>query len=170
MNDPLLVNGACDVRRRASCLECETAYNLFDLLLAGVVAMGLVVSARVVLDAPSTLQRVFAVAVLVGCGVSAWLVTRRLGAVGHVHLDRAAREIVRAHRGRERRWSFAQVVRVHVRADGFDASRPDLLPGCPSCLELELADGTLLRLAKGSEVELRPVLQTLEAWEIGSPR
>jgi hypothetical protein len=166
----LLVNGACAVRRRASRLECETGFNLFDLLLAGVVVLGLVVSARVAFDAPSLAQRVFALAVLAGCGLSAWVVQRRLGAVGEVHLDRTAREVVQTRRGRERRWSFGDVARVHVRTDGFDASRPDLFPSSPSCLEIELADGTLLRLAKGSECELRPVVQTLEAWEIGSPR
>jgi hypothetical protein len=167
MHNTLLVNAGCAVRRRASRLECETAYNLFDLLLTGLVALGLVTSARVALSTPDVGQQLFAVAVLAGCTVSAFVIwRRRLGAVGTVHVDKDAQQIVQTRRGRERRWSFADVVAVHVRADGFDASRPDLLPSSPSCLELELADGALLRLAKGSEDELHPVLQTLEAWEI----
>lgn len=170
MDTTLLVNAACAVRRRAARLECETALNVFDLLLSGVVALGLVTSARVALAPPSGAQQLFAVAVLAGCLVSAWLIVRRLAAVGTVHVDKEALQIVQPGRFRERRWTFADVVAVHVRADGFDASRPDLLPSSPSCLELELADGALLRLAKGSEDELRPVLQTLAAWEIGLPR
>jgi hypothetical protein len=170
MEHTLLVNGDCAVRRRATRLECETGFNLFDLLLTGIVALGMVVSARVVWDAPTQGQRLFAVAVLVGCAVSAVIVHRRLAAVGQVHIDKTAQEIVQTRGRREKRWPFAEVVTITVRADGFDASRPDLLPASPSCLELELADGTLLRLAKGSEDELRPVLQALDAWEIRSAR
>ena len=169
-HNTLVENGTCAVRRRAARLECETALNVFDLLLSGVVAVGLVTSLRVALAPPSGAQQLFAIAVLAGCLVSAWMIARRLAASGVVHVDKEALQIVPPGRWRERRWSFGDVVAVHVRTDGFDASRPDLLPSSPSCLELELADGTLLRLAKGSEDELRPVLQTLEAWEIGSPR
>jgi hypothetical protein len=107
------------------------------------------------------------VILLVACAFAAWGVYRRIGRVGRFTLDRGTREIVRVDGGRERRWAFAQVTSVALREDGFDASRPDLLPGGPCWLEVGLVDGTVLRIAKGSEVELKPVLQTLQAWEIG---
>lgn len=162
MESTLLANGACEVRRRAARLECETGLNGFDLLLAGLVWGGLALGVRFALQADPR-----GVLLALGCALAAWAFRRRCAAVGRVVVDRVAGEIVQVRAGRERRWPFAAVARLEVREDGFDASRPDLYPWCPSWLEVGLRDGTVLRIAKGSACELRPVVQTLEAWEVG---
>jgi hypothetical protein len=158
----LLINGACEVRRRASRLECETGPTVFDWALAVLVALGATVGLRFALDAHGSLDRLIpAVLLLMISVVGATRVRRRMAAAGRVTLDRDTRELVRG----DRRWTFSDVRRIEMREDGFDASRPDLFPGNPSWLEVELADGTVLHIAKGSEDELRPVFQALEVWQ-----
>ena len=163
----LLSNGACEVHRRASRLECETGPTVFDWALAALAGCGGAIALRFVVDADDfTNELLPALLLLAGCLFGAWRVHRRMSASGRVTLDRDTRELVRGTHGRERRWSFSEVRRIELREDGFDAGRPDLFPGNPSWLEVELSDGTLLHIAKGSEDELRPIIRTLEQWQV----
>lgn len=163
----LLSNGACEVHRRASRLECETGPTVFDWALAALAGCGGAIGLRFVIDANGVMSDLVpALLLLGGCLFGAWRVHRRMSASGRVTLDRDTRELVRGVGGRERRWSFSEVRRIALREDGFDASRPDLFPGNPSWLEVELADGTLLHIAKGSEDELRPIVLTLDQWQV----
>lgn len=165
-NANLLSNGACEVHRRASRLECETGPTVFDWALAALAGCGASIALRFAIDAQGAVDQLIpAILLLVGCVIGAGRVHRRMAAAGRVTLDRDTRELVRTGQWRERRWSFSEVRRIELREDGFDASRPDLFPGNPSWLEVELADGTVLHIAKGSEDELRPVVQALELWQ-----
>jgi hypothetical protein len=163
----LLSNGACEVHRRASRLECETGPTVFDWALAALAGCGGAVALRFVVDAHGSWNELFpAMVLLLGCLFGASRVHRRMSASGRVTLDRDTRELVRTVSGRERRWAFSEIRRIALREDGFDASRPDLFPTSPSWLEVELADGTLLHIAKGSADELEPIVRTLDQWQV----